>query len=217
MLWSRSQRIMIRPGIYRSTPEVLRGAIAGASLLILAIMFSIANSGAAGRLDGLLRLLWSGPVGRLLFRIASSGTRTASLAPRGSGSTTLAGGRSPLDVIAALPRSVRRQIMSVEPALRQLESEHAALGARESQLALALAEASAERSGSRAAQQQALVAELTEAKRVASDHRDAIAGVLDEMRLHLLRIKSGLGTPADVQRALDAARQSLPATRISPA
>ncbi len=207
--YARSRRIEVSPGMYHSTPATSRLAMVGIGLLVLALVFAIAGSGAAGGLNRLLGLLWSGPVGRFLFALAARG-----VAPTGRGESrtgTLAGGRGPLDVLTALPRPARRELSKVEAALRALESEAAALAAREAQLSATLAEATAQSSGTyAAAAQQELVAELAGARSAASDRREAITAALERMRLHLLRLKSDLCTPADVERELEVARGSLP-------
>ncbi|MEO8226934.1 MAG: serine/threonine-protein kinase [Gemmatimonadota bacterium] len=210
--YARSRRIEISPGMYHSTPATSRLAIVGIGLLVLALVFAIAGSGAAGGLNRLLGMLWSGPIGRFLFALAARGAAPAGLAGRGASRTgTLAGGRGPLDVLISLPRPARRELSKVEAALRALESEAAALAAREAQLSATLAEATAQPSGIHAAAaQQALVAELGGARSAASERREAITAALERMRLHLLRLKSDLCTPADVERELEVARGSLP-------
>ncbi len=205
MVYAASLRVRISPTMFRSPPLALWLSVFGVALFILVLVFTVASAGGGARIDRALQLLWIGPAGRWLFEVMARGISRGA-AP--AGSTTLSGGRSPLSVLAGLPKPLRRGLGSAEMAIRRLEAEASALAQREAELDGALAEATNTGGGagdSAASERRSLVNELSEARRAAGTRREAIAAALERVRLQLLRLKSGLGNSADVSRELDAA------------
>jgi len=140
--------------------------------------------------------------GTVLFRIA--GWRLPASASRAVAAPERE--RGPAAVLAALPSERKRGLGDVSAGIDRLQAESARLDVRMTQLELTLQEA---RSGvtpgtesTGEATRSAFAAEADAALRTARSRSVAIASGLEAVRMQLLRLKAGLGTAEDVQRAL---------------
>jgi hypothetical protein len=192
-----------QPGMYAVTiPGALvafSAAVAfGLGVTILASDPLKANPGAV-----IQELFWRSSLGRTIFRVAAwrmKGAIDAS-APD-AGSRVTAGG--PRTVLLALPAALRRDLRGVDGRLTAMEHELKVLGAREAQLSSAMLEASAPTpSGGDATRRDAVVAELGEHMTDIRLQRAAVVARLEEVRLQLLRLKAGIGSPDAVLAALE--------------
>ncbi len=173
-------------------------AIAGAVLVMLAFVSAVAGSRAPQRFEGRIVALLSGGLARRAFAFASRGLRASRSAPL----PTPAGNRGPVTAIESLPKPVRRRLTGAVRRLEALEAEEVGLAARERELEATLAEA--KRGAGADAARNALVHELTAARDAARERRTAIGATLERTRLQLLRLRSGLGRPEDVEAELGA-------------
>lgn len=181
-------------------------SITGLSLLGFTVVSALTEPGRTSPLQRLGVWLWQGPFGRIAFRLASRELPASVARAAVSQGSVVA---SPLDVLQSLPRASRRRLRSVRRGLIQLEAILEALRSRQRELDLALAEAhqtdpgisGAEPSGRRVA----IVEELTTARRATAEQMVRLLESRDAVRLQLLRFRTGLGSPADVQRELDTA------------
>ena len=115
---------------------------------------------------------------------------------------------SPLTIIAALPAATRRDLSDAKTQITRLTAVMIALAEREQSLEAALAEAGDTTPGTDPglqARRLELVRDLATARLEATAKRERLAAALENVRLQLLRLKSGLGSAADVVQELSAA------------
>ena len=111
-------------------------------------------------------------------------------------------------MLTSLPHSMRRKLRDAQSRIEALEGEMNALAERQRSLDDAIAEAGAGSVGgdspirSRRAE---LVDDLSNARTDVIARRERLAGVLENVRLQLLRVRSGVGSPADVSAELQTA------------
>ena len=176
-------------------------------LLGLALALLMMNPTRASAVDRLITALWSGPVGRRLFRVANWRLhRTGVTASDGVSAGSAAA--SPLTIIAALPAAARRDLSESKTQITRLTAVLISLAERERSLEAALAEAGDATPGTDPALQARrleLVRDLATARLEATAKRERLAAALENVRLQLLRLKSGLGSAADVAQELSAA------------
>ncbi|HXI20624.1 MAG TPA: serine/threonine-protein kinase, partial [Gemmatimonadales bacterium] len=87
-LWNRTE---VRPGHYKVSTAAFWAAFVALCVLMGTFVFAMATLASSGRLDRRLHRLWSGPVGRFLFRIASwrlPDTGPAARSPESRGALT---------------------------------------------------------------------------------------------------------------------------------
>jgi len=165
--------------------------------------------------------LWTGVIGRTLFRIARMVTPqrmlSASVTHR---PTELSIGMAAEQLYETLPKETRRQLQDLPEVLRRLENDAQRLRKRHDELADAVARG--EGGGER------LLGGRTSAERIASRRPDALAAVREErdaihaklastvaaletIRLNLLRLHAGSGSVAslttDLGRAFEVAKE----------
>jgi hypothetical protein len=147
---------------------------------------------------------WQGKVGRALVRLASLnlGQRTVA-ADR---PTEMAIATSAEALYESLTKDVRQALAGVPEALRGLEGQARAVRARMEELDAALAEARRAPAHSSGARQEALVADLGDARARAEGRLAEVVTALENLRLDLLRLHAGAGTTEGITRDLDAAR-----------
>ena len=104
-----------------------------------------------------------------------------------------------MTIIDALPKDVRRDLSSVSRITAALVSEQQKLMERESRLAASQADASRGSSGVATDTLDRVVTELGDAKTAASEKRAEITAGLERIRLELIRLRSGIGSVADVR------------------
>ena len=151
--------------------------------------------------------IWSGPVGKQIARVASInlGDR-AVLADR---PTEMAIAMSAEAMFATFPKALRDSLGDVPKVLHGLEAHARAIRSRIEDLDASLAEA--QRGGSARAvstdRQDALVADLTEARGRAQTRLEELVTALENLRLDLLRLRAGGGSVEGITLDLAAARE----------
>jgi serine/threonine-protein kinase len=175
-----------------------------ASVVIMALAFVAIMTSPLRRspLDLLDRAVFGGPIGRWLFRLAAWRMPAADVSASAiSGAAHTA--RGPLTAFEELSPAVRRQLGGAKGRIEKLEAEVEELGRRESELARALREAetssTAGLSAGPDARREAVLDELARNRREASERRQVLVQGLEHVRLQLLRVRTGLGTAADVE------------------
>ncbi len=179
--------------------------------------------------------LWTGPFGRVLFRLLARGAKAG--APREAAAMSGAQGtHTVLALLEELPAARRRPLRELRAVLRELDRKAASLAARKQELARALADASASplvsppaaaaagsgdgvdgalggaaASTGATARHTALVTELETAQHGVAAERAAILNTLEGFRLHLIRLRSGVGRAEDLTGDIAAARKLLEA------
>ena len=153
---------------------------------------------------GFLRKFWGGPLGRWLFKLAGIGLKKARAVPAPeSAPTEILLGRAAGELFEQLPKDQRARLGDVHEVIRSLERAAALLRVRRDALHRGLAETGAPGDSPRRAQ---LVAEL-EAARIAMESRlGAAVAALENLRLDLLRLRAGVGSPDDLTASIEEAR-----------
>jgi flagellar biosynthesis chaperone FliJ len=111
-------------------------------------------------------------------------------------------------LISALSSAARRDLGNARSRIEQLEKTLLALAARQRELESALTDAGASTPTTDTAlraRRDELLSGLSVARDQAIAKRDRLASALENVRVQLLRLKSGLGVPADVSAELNAA------------
>ena len=181
--------------------------IACTVLIGLGMALLMMNQSRASAVDRMITSLWSGPVGRGLFRAANwrlhlDGARAPDGVSVGSAAA------SPLTIIATLPAATRRDLSDAKTQITRLTAVMIALAEREHSLEAALAEAGDTTPGTDPglqARRLELVRDLATARLEATAKRERLSAALENVRLQLLRLKSGLGSAGDVAQELTAA------------
>jgi hypothetical protein len=99
-----------------------------------------------------------------------------------------------------LPKDVRRDLGEVARVISSLVAAQKELLEREARLSSSQLEATRGSSGAAADTLDRVITELTEAKLAATQKRDDITAALERIRLELIRLRSGIGSVADVDR-----------------
>lgn len=146
---------------------------------------------------------WRSTLGRTIFRLAAwrmKGADDASSSDAGARVTR--GG--PRTVLLGLPTALRRDLRGVDVRLTAMERELKVLDAREAQLRSAMLDASMPTpAAGNATRCDAVVAELGEHMSEVRLQRAAVVSRLEEVRLQLVRLKAGIGSPDAVLAALE--------------
>ncbi len=140
----------------------------------------------------------------------------ALLKPALSTATDVLLAKAARDLFSSLPSSARTKLAGGREIVDRLQGRITRLRDREEQLDAAIAEAGppASRAGppgrgaagdALAARRSALVSDLEQARAAAASRRASAVAALENIRLQLLRLQSGLGTPDDLTADLDAA------------
>ncbi len=180
-----------------------------AALFGLAIGLLMMNPVRSAGLDRLIVRMWTGSVGRATFRLAGwrLDREGESAASQPSTVTT-----APLALFSALPVSARRDLRDAKPRIERLEHSLRSLADRERELERALADAGTATPGTDVAlhaRRGELVSGLSAARDETIVRRERLASALENVRLQLLRLKSGLGVADDVSAELRAAEAVL--------
>ena len=188
------------PGSYTVSAAALVALFLGLCLFMICVVSTAATLASSGGFDRRVHRLWTGRLGKLLFRLASSRLpdlpATAAVSPPSRGAATL---------LDALPADARRRLGKARVTLERLEGEVERLERRERELEEAATEARANAPalpGDTADRQRSLLDDLDKARHDASGRRVAVLGALENVRLSLVRLKSRIGTPEDVAREL---------------
>jgi hypothetical protein len=148
--------------------------------------------------------LWSGRCGRAVFRIAGLGMRRAKVVITDSAPTEVVLGRAAGEVFAQLPQDVRSRLGDVQEVIRGLEGAASGLRARRDELKATIAEAGSLDGTSK---RDTLAAELTAAAAAVEGRLGTAVGALESLRLDLLRLRAGVGSPDDLTASLTEARR----------
>ena len=176
-----------------------------ATMIGLSLAVFMMNSSGASLVDRAVSALWRGPFGRLVFRLAARRvmpTATVTATPTTTASSVNA-------LIASLPRARRRELGDAKRQVQTLEESLAALAARVRGLDDAIEQAGDGSFDSDAAsrlRRAELVADLVAARDETSARRARLASAMENVRLQLLRLKSGVGASADVEAELRTAK-----------
>jgi eukaryotic-like serine/threonine-protein kinase len=191
--FSLSLRVKVPTGGYQSPALGIITAAIGAMILMGTLVYTIAASGPA-RFDRKLRRLWTGSIGRALFeRVARDAVKPGAVA------SVVSSELGPLTLMEGLPRETRRELSAVARIASALVAEQRNLVERESRLVASQADASRGSAGVATDTLDRVVTELGEAKSAAMEKRAEITSALERIRLELIRLRSGLGTTAEVK------------------
>jgi serine/threonine-protein kinase len=198
-------RVQVAPQKYHTGLLGLAVIAVAAALFGLAIGLLMMNPVRSALLDGRIARLWTSGFGRAVFRIA--GWRLdRELGP--AVAQTSAVTTAPLALFSALPGVARRELGDAKVRIERLERSLQSLADRQRELEHALVDAGAAARSSDAAlhaRRGELVGELSAARDEAIARRERLASALENVRLQLLRLRSGLGGAADVTAELRAA------------
>ena len=111
-----------------------------------------------------------------------------------------------MTLIEELPKDVRRDLGDVARVISSLVATQKDLVDRESRLTSSQMEATRGSAGVATDTLDRVVTELSEAKQAAVQRRDEITAALERIRLELIRLRSGVGAVADVEREADKAK-----------
>jgi serine/threonine-protein kinase len=188
---------------YHSPLIGIISAAIGASAGITTLIYTVAGAGGAARMDARLRRLWVGSFGRWIYNQVASRIRTR---PAVRAVSTELG---PLTVLEGLSKDMRRDLGDVSRVIASLVSAQTDLAQREARLEASQEEATRGTAGVATDTLERVVSELTEAKKATVRRREELTSELERLRLELIRLRSGLGTPADVRAELQRAKALL--------
>ncbi|MEO8030739.1 MAG: serine/threonine-protein kinase [Gemmatimonadota bacterium] len=182
-----------RPGIV-----MISASVAMIALAFVAIMTSPLRGSPIEKLE---QLLWSGPFGRLLFRLAAWKLPLNSAAGSMMASTGHTA-RGPLTALDGLDGIVRKSLSGARAGIERIEQRVEELGRRESELARALREAETVPVAGLAEgvdpRRNAILDELAETRKQTAEQRQLLIQGLEHIRLQLLRLRTGLGKVEEV-------------------
>ncbi|MGA2381798.1 MAG: protein kinase [Gemmatimonadales bacterium] len=150
-----------------------------------------------------IRLIWSNPVTRFFFRLASLGLgRPKAAVAAGAAPTEVVLGKAADELFDALPKEQRSQLRDLPDVIKALEGAAHALRGRRDELGRAIAEVG-QAGGER---REAVVRELGAVRDEAAARLGTAVTALENLRLDLLRLRAGVGGLGELTAALEAAR-----------
>ena len=188
----------------------LTSAGLGASILVSTWIYAIASGHGSARIDGWLRSLWTGGFGRGLYNFIASRIRTR---PSVRAVSTELGA---MTVFEGLSKGMRRDLGDVNRVIVSLLEAQGNLLEREARLESSQEEASRGTAGVATDTLERVVSELSQAKSLVVRQREDIVAELERLRLELIRLRSGVGSTAEV-RAESARAKALVTSGPSPA
>jgi serine/threonine-protein kinase len=186
----------VAPGQHKVSFPALVVLFFALCVAMACIVFGAAMVSSSGRMDRRMHRLWTGKVGKQLFRLAS--WRLG----EGSAPAISQGSHGALTLLDALPGETRRKLARTRVVLERLEGELEHLERRDIELEAAAGEAKAGGSSNR---QKELLADVEKARRQTAEKRAAVLSALENVRLALVRVKSRIGGADDVERELNEA------------
>jgi serine/threonine-protein kinase len=204
------------PFVGRRIDAVVPGWLIGAFLLatvLLGVTGSALGLTWPGRpsssenIERLRRRFWrrrAGEATAAMLARFSRRRRGAAYIPR---ATELAIGHAADALFAALPPATRAGLGELPALVRRLEREAEAMRTREAELSARLAAVHAAPPALRGQAHHDLAAELRDARDAAAHRRDAALGVLETVRLDLLRLQAGIGDAESLTSVIERARQ----------
>ncbi len=192
-----------KPGMYAVTLPGVLVAFSAAVAFGLGVTLLASDPLKPNPLAVIQALFWRSALGRTIFRVAAWRMKGAIDRSAPDAASRVTGG-GPRTVLLALPAALRRDLRGIDGRLTAMEHELQGFGVREAQLSSAMLEASAPTpAGGDATRRDAVVAELGEHMTDIRLQRAAVVGRLEEVRLQLLRLKAGIGSPEAVLAALE--------------
>ncbi len=205
LIWiSLRLRVPLGNGRYHATPMVLASATLGAITAVVTIIYLVSSLDGATRLDRRLRRLWTSAVGKKLFDAISRRIGKTRQVSR-----VVSSELGPLTIVESFPKEMRRDLTDVSKVINELVAEQGALLARETKLSMSQTDASRGSSGAATDTLDRVMTELSEAKMEAAGKRELVSAELERLRLELIRLRSGVGSIADVQKEVARAREIL--------
>jgi serine/threonine-protein kinase len=201
-----SGRVERAPGSDTVSTPAMAALVVGFCLLMICVVFSAATLASTGRFDRRLHALWTGRFGQNLYRLAS--WRLPAL----SAAVALPASHGALTLLDALSGSVRRRLGRGRATLERVEGEVERLERRDRELLAAMTEAKVSAPtlpGGTGDRQRALLDDLEQARQNTAEQRLRLLGALENVRLALVRVKSGIGAPEEVERELGEAARLL--------
>jgi serine/threonine protein kinase len=197
-------RIPLSRGRYWSPLRAIIPVTLGASLAMITLVYAVAGGGGAARLDAKLRRLWTGVIGKRWFDLAARRIRTR--APARAVSAEL----GPMTIFEGLTKDTRRELGGVNRVIAALVSAQNELVLREARLKSSQEEASRGTAGVATDSLERVITELNQAQSAAAKRRESIGAQLERLRLELIRLKSGVGTAAEVRAEAERGKTLIP-------
>ncbi|MEP6733500.1 MAG: serine/threonine-protein kinase [bacterium] len=189
-------------------PVLAGGAIAGLYVGAITTVFSRKWNRLRHGSSSAWASLWSGPVGTRLMAMA--GFRLRRRAVPADRPTELAIAMSAESIFTSLPRALRDEMGDVPAVLHELEAHARLARARIEEIDASIAEVQHGRGANvtgSAARHDALLADLGAQRSVADVRLGELVSALENVRLDLLRLRSGGGTVEGITRDIAAARR----------
>jgi len=148
-------------------------------------------------------------LGRGLFRLAGLGVKVGQQnAPPASQRTELVLGDAAGALFQALPSQVRKRLIEVPDVIKRLEGDAGVLRQRELALGNAIAKARPDRDvKATTGRREATVVQLIQARDATRQRLATAVAALEVIRLDLLRLQAGVGSPEDLTADLERARE----------
>ena len=197
-------RVPMPRGGYHSPMTGIIAAALGASLTMVTLVYVIAGGGGAARLDAKLRRLWIGAVGKRWFSLAARRIRSRPAARAVSAEL------GPMTIFDGLTKDTRRELGDVNRVIAALISAQNELVLREARLKSSQEEASRGTAGVATDSLERVITELNQAQSAAGERRESIGAQLERLRLELIRLKSGVGTAAEVRAEAERGKTLIP-------
>ncbi|HKG94284.1 MAG TPA: serine/threonine-protein kinase [Gemmatimonadaceae bacterium] len=206
------KRMLPQTPVLLKARHVLAGF--GGGLLGLGLMLRVMGTRrAVSRVAQFGSRVWLGRSGRVFFAWATRGSR-ASAADRGAGAARAAAAATTTQRVAALleslPPDARKRLRDVHDVVARLDAAARALERRERELEEVEQEAAAGAGGGGGTlddRRARIAADLRAARTAAAAGRVRALEAIEEIRLSLLRVRSGLGTADEMAQELGAARE----------
>jgi serine/threonine-protein kinase len=198
-----------RPGAYWITVPGFMISVSAAISLGLGVTLLASDPVQANPFDRLVRALWRGPFGRLVFRLAGyrvPGARELAVGSTGAAGPARVTAAGPATALAALPKALKQGLGDAGQRMANLAAELPVLRLRETELLAAIAEAgegTGTATGVVAARREELRQELAANLEATRERQTQISDALELARLELVRLRTGLGSADAVRRSLE--------------
>jgi len=213
LLVAQSLFVVLRAGA-SVDPAAVISMIPFAAVIVIGVL--LMGAGPSVEEDSPLRALpiaerlLVGRFGRLLFRVSGIGIKQPEAAAPANQLTEAFLASAADQIFDRLPKEIRRRFDEVPAVIKRLQTVAKGLRKREESLSRAVAEAAPEaapRSGLVAGRREA-VGELQTARDRAREERlEETVAALENLRLDLLRLHAGVGSPDDLTAALEKGRE----------
>ncbi|MEP7326368.1 MAG: serine/threonine-protein kinase [Gemmatimonadota bacterium] len=199
--------VMIAGGLLG--PDVTALAIGSASLLAAAVGLAArpaVEPESPLRALGLVERMMIGQFGSVLFRLAGLGLRRPDPVVSGGEATEVVLASAVEDLFEGLAPAIRKRLASLPRVIHRLESHAIALRNREAAIGDALVRVEIKGGLEQQARQEAVADELVSARVSVRERIGAAVGALENLRLGLLRLIAGVGSPDDLTADLERAQ-----------